>query len=253
MKISIITITYNSAATVRDAIASIDAQDYGDIEHIVVDGLSQDATLELVAKHPKPWRRVVSESDKGIYDAMNKGFGLATGDVIGFLNSDDMYASSFVVSEIARVFQDSNVDACYADLVYVDQQTAKKVIRYWQSFPYRAGLFAKGVVPPHPTFYVRRAVYQEFGGFDDQYLLAADYLYMLKLLEVEGINSCHVPQVWVKMRIGGATNKSIGNVIKQNLEIYFGARSLGIRLPPLYFVLSKIWIRLSQFVRRNNF
>lgn len=248
MKITIITVCFNSAATIIDTIDSIDAQDYKEVEHLIVDGASQDSTLELIARKPKPWRSVLSEHDNGIYDAMNKGFHLSTGDVIGFLNSDDMYASNLVLTEIAEVFKDPDVKACYADLIYVDQETTQSTIRFWRSSTYRNGLFAKSWVPPHPTFYVRRSLFQELGGFDTRFSLAADYLFMLKALEIYRVYSIYVPRVWVKMRMGGASNKSIKNVVVQNYEIYLGSRLLGIRFNFFIFLLYKIWIRLKQFL-----
>jgi glycosyltransferase involved in cell wall biosynthesis len=252
LKISVITPCFNSSSTIADTISSIDAQNYKDIEHVIVDGMSQDSTMELIARCPQPWRHVVSDNDDGIYDAMNKGFSLSTGDVVGFLNSDDFYATNSVISEIAKAFEDPDVMACYADLVYVDQKTALKTIRNWRSSTHRTGQFAKSWVPPHPTFYVRRSLFLNIGGFDTRFSLAADYLFMLRALEIECVKSIYIPQVWVKMRIGGASNKSIRNIVRQNFEIYDGSRLLGIRFNPFRFAIYKIWNRLNQFLPRAS-
>ena len=154
MKVSIITITYNSAETIEDTIQSVLSQDYPNVEYIIVDGASKDSTLEIVERYRSSISKIISERDKGIYDAMNKGVTLATGDVIGILNSDDFYADSKVVSDIVRTMQSANSDACYADLVYVDREETSKVIRSWKSGEYRHGDFLRGWMPPHPSFFV---------------------------------------------------------------------------------------------------
>ena len=182
MKISIITVCFNSAATIADALSSVDAQTWPDLEHWVIDGASRDATAAIVEAHPQPWRHLRSERDKGIYDAMNKGLALAQGEVIGLINSDDFYASPDAVAKVAAVFEDDSVDACYGDLCYVKQDRPDQVVRYWRSSPFRPGLFRTGWCPPHPTLFVRRRVYERFGGFDLGYRIAADMELMARLL-----------------------------------------------------------------------
>ena len=166
MKISIITVTWNSAATVTDTLRSVNSQTHPNVEHIVVDGGSTDATIEIVRAEGKRVVKLVSEADDGIYDAMNKGLSLATGDVVGLINSDDFYASPEAVAKVAAAFADPNVDAVYADLCYVAQDDVKRIVRYWRSTPFEPGLFARGWAPPHPTLFVRREFFDRFGNFD---------------------------------------------------------------------------------------
>ena len=180
MKISIITVSFNNAATIEDTINSVASQKHSDVEHIVIDGVSTDGTVEIVQRNRDAVEKFVSERDSGIYDAMNKGIASASGDVIGFLNSDDVYAHCDILSRAAEVFANPDVDACYADLVYVRQEDLGKVVRHWKSKDFRQGLFALGWCPPHPTFFVRKSVYREYGGFDLNYRLAADVELMLR-------------------------------------------------------------------------
>ena len=250
MKISIITATYNSGKTIADTLDSVAAQRHDDIEHVVIDGQSSDDTLAILDAHSSRIARLVSEPDRGIYDAMNKGIGMATGDVIGLLNSDDVFADRDSLREVATAMQDPDVDCCYGDLVYVDSGDLSRIVRYWKSRPYEAGLFRKGWVPPHPTFYVRRHVYERFGGFDLSYRLAADFELMLRLLVKHQIRSVHIPKVLVKMRLGGATNQSLTNIFRQNVEIYRSARQHQIGMSVMKFVLGKIWTRSAQFLSR---
>lgn len=250
MKISIITATYNSGKTIADTLDSVATQSHDDVEHIVVDGQSNDDTLSILDAHRGRIARLVSEPDQGIYDAMNKGIGMATGEVIGLLNSDDVFADRDSLSEVAAVMQDPDVDCCYGDLVYVDSGDLSRIVRYWKSRPYEAGLFRKGWVPPHPTFYVRRHVYERYGRFDLNYRLAADFELMLRFLEKHRIRSVYIPRVLVKMRLGGATNQSLANIFKQNVEIYRSARQHQIGMSVAKFVLGKIWARSAQFLSR---
>ena len=250
MKISIITATYNSDKTITDTLDSVAAQSHDDIEHIIVDGQSRDDTLLILDAHRSQIARIISEPDRGIYDAMNKGIEVATGDVIGLLNSDDVFAERDSLREVATAMQDLGVDCCYGDLVYVDSGDLSRIVRYWKSRPYEAGLFRKGWVPPHPTFYVRRHVYERYGRFDLNYRLAADFELMLRFLEKHRIRSVYIPRVLVKMRLGGATNQSLANIFKQNVEIYRSARQHQIGMSVVKFVLGKIWARSAQFLSR---
>ncbi|MFL9710427.1 glycosyltransferase family 2 protein [Methylobacillus sp. Pita1] len=245
MKISIITVCYNSAATIADTIASVASQQYSNREHIVVDGASQDNTMEIVKGAPSV-TQYVSELDQGIYDAMNKGLKLATGDVVGLLNADDFYADDTVLDQVAEVFKDPDVQACYADLLYVDQSDTSRVIRYWKSRDFEAGLFKRGWMPAHPTFFVRRSVYESLGGFDLRFPRQADFELTMRFLEVHGIRSVYVPRVWIRMRVGGASNNSIRGVIKGNLEAYRACKLHGLNVGPL-FIPRKVFSRLPQF------
>lgn len=247
---SIITVSYNSAATIRDTIESVLAQDHPHIEYIVVDGASKDATMDIVREYGARIKISVSRPDKGIYDAMNAGIGLATGDVIGFINSDDFYASSSSISKAARVFEAQPVDAVYGDLCYVGQNDTSRVVRYWRSSDFISGAFAHGWCPPHPTFFVRRAVYDRLGGFDTQFRIAADVELMIRFLEAHRIASAHLPEVLVRMRMGGETNRSVRNIIRQNQEIMAALRKYGLESSWPRFIAHKAWSRLGQFIAR---
>ena len=246
IKISIITVCFNSAGTIEDTIKSVAEQTHVDIEHIIVDGCSTDGTMEIVNRHREHLSKVVSEPDHGIYDAMNKGLALASGDVIGFLNSDDLFANTAALALVAKAFEDPTIDACYADLVYVAEHDLSKVVRYWKSKNYREGQFSVGWMPAHPTFYVRRSVYERLGGFDLQFSLQADFELTMRFLEVHRIKSLYIPRVLVKMRLGGATNKSLHNVLQGNLEAYRACKKHGLAVTPL-FMLRKVLSRLPQF------
>ncbi|MFA6312392.1 MAG: glycosyltransferase family 2 protein [Sterolibacterium sp.] len=243
------TACYNSASTIEDTLASVAAQTHPDIEHIIVDGCSTDGTMEIVNRHRDRLAQVVSAPDKGIYDAMNKGIALASGEVVGFLNSDDFFASAGELECVAKAFEDPAVEACHADLVYVARHHPGQVVRYWKSNDYRYGQFRAGWMPAHPTFYVRRAIYEKFGGFDLQFRLQADFELAMRLLEVHRIKSVYIPRVLVKMRVGGATNSSLGNILQGNLEAYRACLKNGLPVTPL-FMLRKILSRIPQFFQK---
>jgi len=249
LKISIITVCFNSAETISDTIHSVASQDYPNIEHIVVDGGSTDGTLNIIANAPSV-TRFVSEPDKGIYDAMNKGIEMASGDVIGILNADDFYVNEFVLNQIARVFNSKDVDACYADLVYVKETDTSNVVRYWKSQPFKPGLFLKGWMPAHPTFFVRKSVYQQHGLFNLNYRIAADVEMLFRLLEVKQINTVYLPETIIKMRLGGTTNKSLKNIQKQNQEVLMILDAYYDRISRIHFFVSKILNRCQQFLSR---
>ncbi len=249
MKISVITVCYNSAPTIAYTLRSVHAQTHGEIEHIVIDGGSSDDTLAVVAAEGKHVATLVSERDRGIYDAMNKGLALATGDVVGFLNSDDVFAHHDVIARIAQTMRPSDIDACYGDLVYVSQADTEKVVRYWKSREYQAGLCAKGWMPAHPTFYARRTIYQQHGEFDLSMKLQADFEMALRLLDIGGIRTQYLPEILVRMRTGGASNASLRNVLLGNFEAARACRKHG--LPGgLNFIVGKMLSRLPQFLRR---
>ena len=188
----------------------------------------------------------VSEADEGIYDAMNKGIRMTTGEIIGTLNADDYYASDDVLAEVRSVMADPEVDGCYADLDYIEADNPARVVRAWRSCAYRKGLFRQGWMPAHPTFFVRKSVYEKWGLFDLRYRLAADFELTMRFIEVAGIRTRYVPRVWVKMRVGGATNGKIRNILRGNWESFLACWKNGIRVPP-WFVLHKILSRLPQF------
>ena len=252
MKISIITVCYNSVNTIGDTIVSLASQKYSEWEHIIVDGASRDGTLDII-KNASYITKFISEPDNGIYDAMNKGLTLAKGDIIGFLNSDDFYADDTILTQVAEVFKDTSIQACYADLVYVDQHDANKTVRYWKSRDYVTGLFKSGWMPAHPTFFVRKSVYERFGMFNLNYRIAADFDLLFRLIEQNNIKTKYLPKVLVKMRLGGTTNKSYENIWIQNKEIvnilhnYYPDFSLS------KFILSKFFDRAKQFINRPKY
>jgi glycosyltransferase len=218
MKISIITITYNSEKTLRDTIESVLNQSYKDIEYVVVDGKSKDSTCDIVRSYGNRISTFVSEKDNGLYDALNKGIRLATGDVVGFLHSDDIFASTETIKMIAEAFTKFKVDSVYGDLVYVDQNDTDKIIRFWRSRKFSRTRALTGWMPPHPTFYVKREVYTKYGGFNTTFRIAADYESILRFLVRFKVSTFYIPLVLIRMRLGGESNKSIKNVIRKSLE-----------------------------------
>jgi glycosyltransferase involved in cell wall biosynthesis len=250
MKVSLITVCFNSASTVRDTVESVVAQSHSEIEYIVVDGASTDSTLEVLGDYRASISKLVSERDNGIYDAMNKGIGLATGEVIGMINSDDFYASRDTIAKVARVLEDESLDGCYGDLCYVGQENTSRIKRYWRAGCYRRGAFAHAWCPPHPTFFVRRRVYQRLGRFDLQYKIAADTELMMRFLEVGGISIAYIPEVLVNMRLGGTTNRSLRNIVDQNREIVVALNQHGLKVSPVSFLARKVLSRGRQFLMR---
>lgn len=251
MKVSIVTVCLNAAPTVRDAIDSVASQNYPDIEHIVIDGGSTDGTLALLKSINGRISRLVSEKDEGLYDAMNKGVGLCSGEVIGFLNADDFYASAHVISSVMAQFDDQSLGACYGDLEYVDKDDTQRIVRSWTSGQFVKGSFAKGWVPPHPSFFVRLEVFRQAGGFNTSLKLAADNDLMMRLLECSGVKTCYIPEVLVKMRTGGATNKSFRSIWRQNLEILGALRANGLPTNPISYAFHKGISRAKHFIQAS--
>lgn len=248
--ISVITVAFNGAATLEHAIRSVIEQSYDNVEHIIIDGGSTDSSLDIFRKHEDNIDYWISENDAGIYTAMNKGISLASGEIIGFINSDDFYASPDVLAKVAMVFNNPNIDACYGDLCYVRKNDASIVVRYWQSSDYRPCAFEMGWCPPHPTFFVKREVYEHFGMFDLNYKIAADVELMMRFLEVHKVRVKYIPDVLVKMRMGGTTNRSLSNIVKQNGEIIRALKQHGLRPSMVRLLSSKIVSRGIQFFLR---
>jgi glycosyltransferase involved in cell wall biosynthesis len=234
LKISIITATYNSAATLADTMQSVARQDHPDIEHIIVDGLSSDDSIAIARSFPHV-AKSISEKDGGIYDAMNKGIALASGDVIGILNSDDFYTHPQVLSKVANAFTQDDVDVVYGDLQYVQRDNVDKVVRSWRSGPYKKNSFYYGWMPPHPTFFVRKSAYSEVGLFNTSLRMAADYELMLRMLVKHNLKPAYVPEVLVKMRDGGVSNVSVNNRVKANREDRLAWKMNGLQ--PYFFTL----------------
>lgn len=250
MKISIITVCYNSAETIEDTIQSISKQTYPNIEYIVVDGLSKDNTVSIIQKHDGVISKWVSEKDKGIYDAMNKGIAMATGDVIGILNADDVYASEDILAHVMNAFTDNSVMGVYGDLKYVQQNDLNKVIRYWKSGSYRPGKFLEGWMPPHPTFYVRKKVYDDFGGFRTDMPSASDYEFMLRVIHVKKIKLKYIPKVFVLMREGGLSNRSLKHRIAANRDDRRAWTVNGVQ-PRFYTLFMKPLSKVLQFIFKD--
>ena len=250
MKVSIITVCLNAVEIVEDTIRSVLAQDYPGTEYIVVDGGSTDGTLEIIRKYARSISKTISESDKGTYDAMNKGIKMATGDIVGFLNAGDFYATHDAISSVVACLQQSDADAVYADLEYVAEHNPAKTVRIWRSQPFRDGLFEKGWHPPHPTFFVKKRLFEKYGCFDVDYKISADYELMLRLLRKHGIKSRHIPRVLVRMRTGGKSNRNLQQIFKANIECFNAWRKNHLAVSPL-IMLRKPLSKLLQYVRRD--
>lgn len=247
MKISIITVVLNSEKTIEDTIRSVFSQRYPNIEYIVIDGGSTDGTLQIINKYRKQINYFSSGKDSGIYDAMNKGIHTATGDVIGILNADDVYSDDYVIERVMREFANfPGHELVYGDLVYVKPENLSKVVRTWKSKEHHSRFFEHANVPPHPALFLNREVFMRAGLFDLQYDLAADYEFMLRVFKKHDFRSRYIPGVMVKMRLGGATNRSIKNIYKGNLEILRAWRNNGLRVPVLLMPL-RVLKRLKQF------
>lgn len=250
MKVSIITATYNSAATIHDTLASLESQTYPDIEYIIVDGASKDNTLEVINHNCTRVSKIISEPDRGIYDALNKGIAVATGDIVGFLHSDDLLAYPEAITDLVNIFNIGEYDAVYADLEYVQQNDISKVVRLWQSGNYNKQKLKYGWMPAHPTFYMRRSCYQKFNDFNLSYQIAADYDSILRYLWRENVRAGYLPQVLIKMRVGGISNRSLSTILRKMREDIQAMRSNG-----LFWPVTLAWKNLSkipQFLVKNN-
>ncbi|MDO3642468.1 glycosyltransferase family 2 protein [Mucilaginibacter sp. L3T2-6] len=249
MKISIITVVYNNEKTIEDAISSVLSQNYKNIEYIIIDGNSTDNTPNIISKHLSNINNYISEADKGIYDAMNKGIMQATGEVIGILNSDDLYHDENVISDVMIHFNnDPDLDILYGDLVYVGNEDPEKIVRRWDSVRYHRHFFELGHVPPHPSLFVKSRIYKEAGLFNTKYALAADYEFMLRIFKKFNFKSLYIQRLIVKMRLGGATNKHLKNVIKGNQEILRAWKDNGFKAP-FFLMPVRIIRRLMQFIK----
>ena len=218
LKVSIITITYNSESTLIDTIDSVLNQTYKDIEYIIVDGKSTDSTVSIIHSYKDKISKFISEKDNGLYDALNKGIAMATGDIIGVLHSDDFYTNHQVIEKVVQTFKLNQADAVYADLFYVDKTNVDKILRKWKSGNYKHGMFVNGWMPPHPTFFVRRHCYEKYGSFNLDLVSAADYELMLRFVHKHQIKLAYLPEFIIKMRAGGLSNASLSNRIRANKE-----------------------------------
>ncbi len=247
MKVSIITVCYNSAKTIEDTIKSVISQSYKDVEYLILDGQSTDNTVEIVNKYQDKIAFISSEKDKGMYDALNKGIEKANGDIIGILNADDFYVDEHVVEKVVAHMEEEKSDALYADLYYVEEDDTSKIKRHWVSGKYKEGDFLKGWMPPHPTFFVRKEVYEKYGAFNLDLKSAADYELMLRLIHKHNIKLSYLAEVIVKMRVGGMSNASLKNRLKANREDKKAWEINGLKPKP-YTLLFKPLRKLKQFV-----
>lgn len=250
MKISVITICYNSAHSIGDAIQSVLAQTYPNVEYIVVDGKSKDTTVEVIKSFGSGISKFVSEPDKGIYDALNKGIKMATGDVIGFMHSDDLYANNEILTKVAALFEKEKTDSVYGDLEYVYKDDTSKVLRYWKSGAFSIPKLRMGWMPPHPTFYVKREVYEKYGLFNINLKISADYDTMLRFLGKHHITTAYLPEVMVRMRVGGASNRSLKNIIRKSKEDYQAIKDNSFG--SIFTLIFKNLRKITQFIAKDK-
>ncbi len=248
-KISIITTSYNSSKTIRDTIDSVVSQDYENIEYIIIDGNSTDDTIDIINSYGNKISCLISEDDDGLYDAMNKGIRIATGDVVGILNSDDFYYTNHVISDVAEVFIFNDVDSVYGDLLYVDTIDTDSIRRYWKSGSFNIKKIRTGWTIPHPTLFVKKEIYKKFGLYSIRLKNASDYEMILRLFYKNQISISYLPKIMVKMRIGGISNYSIWNRLRGNNEDYISWKMNGFN-PPMFIRLRKPLSKLGQFFKR---
>ena len=246
MKISIVTVCYNSEKTIKDTFDSIRNQNYHNIEYIVIDGQSNDDTINIIKENSDIISKIIIESDNGIYDAMNKGIQHSTGEVIGILNSDDIYKDTETIKLLATEFQDKTVDIVYGNIQYVSQDLSS-IVRKWQSSNFVKGSFKKGWHPAHPAFFVRRKVYENIGEYDLKFDVSADFDLMFRAMEIFNFKSKFINRVITNMRIGGTSNKSLKNVIRGNKQILQSFKKNQIPLNPIVFVIRRLLPKLIQF------
>ncbi|MBI4683274.1 MAG: glycosyltransferase [Nitrospirae bacterium] len=251
MKVSIITAAFNNCNTIEDSIRSVLSQKYENIEYIVVDGASSDGTVEIIKKYQDRIANFTSEPDSGIYHALNKGLKMSTGDIIGFLHADDIYAGSMVIDWVVSRMINCNTESCYGDLLYVHKKDINKIFRRWRSCYYTDGLFKRGWMPPHPTFFARREVYDNLGHFNTDFKIAADYELMLRFLEGNKISTHYIPEVLIIMRTGGKSNRSLKNLLIKSSEDYKAWKVNNLD-GGLYTVLLKNISKLPQFFVKSS-
>ncbi len=249
MKVTLITATYNSGKYLEDCILSVRKQSYGNIEHIIIDGKSTDNTVSIIKRHKANIAYWKSETDRGMYDAINKGIKKATGDIIGILNSDDMLETEDVIGEIVKAFETQQVDAVFGDLEYVDPVDTSKVIRIWKGNPYKRYRFRYGWMPAHPTFYIKKALIEKYGGYESHYFTAADYEFMARYLYKHRISAFYLPKLIVKMRMGGQSNKDIYQRLRANRRDYLAMKRNNIPFAFLVSILKPL-IKVHQFYRK---
>ena len=249
VKISVITAVYNSANTLADAIASIASQSHDDIEHLIVDGASTDTSLDVIKANAHARMTAFSEPDDGIYDAINKGIRRATGDIVGLVHSDDFLAGPDTLAEIAHVFQNPNVEAFYSDLDYVSKDDTGKVIRHWKSGLFHPQKLRRGWMPPHPTLYLRRDVFERYGLYDTRFRISADYDFILRYFTKTRATPVYLPKVMYKMRVGGVSNSNLNKIVLKSREDYdaLSRNNVGGLSSLVFKNVSKV----GQFLRKS--
>ena len=243
--ISVVTAVYNRKATIAEAMQSVAVQTYGHVEHVSQDGASTDGTRAIIRDLASPTVKIESQPDKGIYDAINKGIGRASGDIIGLMHSDDFFANESVLADVANAFTDLDIDGVYGDLDYVAADDTGRIIRKWRSGEYNPNRLRMGWMPPHPTVYLRRDVFATWGTYDTSFQIAADYDAMLRYLAKGKIRLAYIPKVMVKMRVGGESNRSIARILKKSQEDYRALKTNGVG--GLGALAAKNFSKLGQF------
>lgn len=251
MKISLVTATYNSSSTIAGCIISVNNQTYPDIEHIIIDGKSNDDTIEIIQCIPNRVSKIISEPDKGIYDAMNKGINLATGDIIGILNSDDFFTSDEVIEKIVSVFKTKNIDGVYGDICFVKHADLNKVVRYYSSSWFKPSLFRLGFMPAHPSCYIRRKCYQEFGLYKTNFKIASDFELLIRYLKVIKLRTSYLNFCVVTMRIGGVSTRNLKSNWNLNKEIVRACRENGVYTNML-ILFFKYFIKITGYLFPNR-
>ena len=253
MKVSIITTVFNNKETIEDTILSVLSQSYPDIEYIVVDGGSTDGTLDVIKKYQERIDKFVSEKDRGLFDGLNKGIKMAEGEIIGILHSDDLFFNKDVIGKVVEKMSSKKADLCWGDLVYVKRDNPEKIVRYWKSSSYEKGLFKKGWMPPHTTFFAKKEAFEKYGYYNLDLDMAADYELMLRFLEKEGLSSCYIPEVLVKMRVGGVSDRSFKNIkqiIKNNFDCLRAWKVNNMKVNPFNILVVKPFSKVFQRVKK---
>jgi glycosyltransferase involved in cell wall biosynthesis len=247
-KISVITVCFNSSSVIRDCINSVLNQSFKEIEYIIIDANSGDETVNIIKSYGEKISITISEPDKGFYDAMNKGIAISSGEIISILNSDDIFYNENILEKVADLFEISGADCVYGDLFYVRRNNLEQIVRHWITGEYRPGGFSKGWHPAHPAFFLKREIYEKFGAFNLSYHLAADFELMIRMLEKNRISSVYLPLPLVKMRLGGATNKNLENIFRQNIECIRAFKQNGLR-PGLFYIIWRLLKKFRQYIQ----
>jgi glycosyltransferase len=245
MKISLITPVFNNASEIEETLHSVFSQDIPNLEYIVIDGGSTDGTLDILKKYSDKISILVSEKDKGLYHALNKGFSIASGDILGLIHSGDLFAQNDILKKIGSKFIESDIDVLYGDLVYVQKIQPSKIVRYWKSGNFSNGRLAWGWVPPHPSLFMKREHYQKLGPFNTDYKISADYDLMLRVLKDSDLKIHYLPEVLVRMRTGGKSNNSFKNLIDKSIEDWKIIRKN--RSGHLHTLFFKKFSKISQY------